>query len=54
MNKMRAEFLVLVVIAIVCLPFASGENDYAQDEAEFTLQWEVDFGEVYILSLIHI
>ena len=45
---MRAEFLVLVVIAIVCLPFASGENDYAQDGAEFTLQWEVDFGEVYI------
>ena len=45
---MRSKFLVLVVIATFCLPLASGENHQKGDEAEFILQWDIDFGEVYV------
>ena len=48
MNKMRSKLLLLVVIATFCLPIVSGEASQTQDEGEFTQQWSLDFGEVYV------
>ena len=48
MNKMRSKLLVLVVIATICLPLVSGEKDQLEDESEFIIQWNIDFGEVYV------
>lgn len=45
---MRSKLLVMVVIATFCLPIVSGESSQTQDEGEFTQQWELDFGEVYV------
>ena len=45
---MRSKLLLLVVIATFCLPIVSGEASQIQDEGEFTQQWSIDFGEVYV------
>ena len=48
MNKMRVKFLLLLVIATLCLPITSGEKNQDGSEGEFTLRWQVDFGDVYV------
>ena len=48
MNKMRVKFLLLLVIATLCLPFTSGEKNQDESEGEFILRWQVDFGDVYV------
>ncbi len=44
---MRSKLLVLVVITALYLPLVSGEANQPQEE-EFTQQWNLDFGEVYV------
>lgn len=45
---MRSKFVILVVIAIICLPHVTGESTDLPEETEFFLQWSVDFGDVYV------
>ena len=45
---MRSKLLVLVVIATFCLPIVNAEPNQPQDKGEFTQQWSLDFGEVYV------
>jgi len=45
---MRSKLVILVVIAIICLPHVNGEATNSAEESEFFLQWNVDFGDVYV------
>ena len=43
---MRKKMLILAIVAIYCLSFTQAETP--QSEEEFSLQWNLDFGEVYV------
>ena len=47
---MRSKLVILVVIAIICLPHVNGESTSSAEESEYFLQWNVDFGDVYVSS----
>ncbi|MGB0474233.1 MAG: DUF4430 domain-containing protein [Candidatus Poseidoniaceae archaeon] len=47
---MRSKLVILVVVAIICLPHVNGEATNPAEESEFFLQWNVDFGDVYVSS----
>lgn len=47
---MRSKLVILVVIAIICLPHVNGEVSNSAEESEYFLQWNVDFGDVYVSS----
>ena len=47
---MRSKLVILVVIAIICLPHVNGEASNSAEESEYFLQWNVDFGDVYVSS----
>ena len=46
MNEMRKKMLILAIVAIYCLSITQAETP--QSEEEFSLQWNLDFGEVYV------
>ena len=45
---MRSKLVILVVIAIICLPHVNGESTSSAEESEYFLQWNIDFGDVYV------
>ena len=40
--------LILAIVAIYCLSFTQAETPKPSAEEEFSLQWNLDFGEVYV------
>ncbi len=48
MNEMRWKLLLLSLIVVILSPLNQAETTIVDEQGDFTLQWQLDFGEVYV------